>query len=234
MTARHDSLTGHQQTAAGIAPKLSLPQSGSTRDGPILPLEVLVTGLLSHEVIDLGDARIHHLLTVAAQRGVTLDIRPLRASTPTPAEQIASEVGCEVGQVATSRLCVAPLPRGGLKPIVCMTSGAGDVALELLAAVAGEVEVRYATVREVRDLLNCSPGMVPAFGHGRTVSVVMDRDLCGYQWVWVPILDFAVLRIPPRTLRMLSNANVAPVTKVSRVRSMESVDGSAGLRFGAA
>lgn len=194
-----------------------------------------MTGLLSREVVDLGDPGIQHLLAFAARKGVTLDIRRLRAPTSTPtAEEIASEVGCEVGQVANSRVCVAPQPGGFLKPIVCMTAGCGEVALELLAAVAGEVEARVATAREVRDFLNCSPGLVPAFGHGRNVSVVMDRDLCGYQWVWAPTgLAFAVLRILPGTLRMLTSATVASVTKTSRLRSMESFDGRADLRFGA-
>jgi prolyl-tRNA editing enzyme YbaK/EbsC (Cys-tRNA(Pro) deacylase) len=187
-------------------------------------------------MVDLGDPGIQHLLAVAARKGVTLDIRRLRAPTQTPtAEQIASEVRCEVGQVATSRVCVAPQPGGFLKPIVCLTAGCGEIALELLAAVAGEVEARVATAREARDFLNCSPGLVPAFGHGRNVSVVMDRDLCGYQWVWVPTgLASAVIRISPRTLRMLTNATVASVTKTSTFTLMGSSDGSAGLRFGAA
>jgi prolyl-tRNA editing enzyme YbaK/EbsC (Cys-tRNA(Pro) deacylase) len=199
-------------------------------------LEVLVTGSLSRETVDHGDPRIQHLLVVAAQKGVTLDIRPLRSPMLTPPiEEVASEVGCDVGQVVNSRVCVAPRPGGLLKPIVCMTVGDSEIALELLAAVAGEVETRVATVREARDLLTCSPGLAPAFGHGRNVSVVMDRDLGGYQWVWAPTgLAFAILRISPRTLRMLSNATVAPVTKVSRVRSMGSLDGSASLRFGTA
>ena len=198
-------------------------------------LEVLVTGLPPGEMVDIGDSGIQHLLAVAARKGVTLDIRPLRAPTPTPsAEQIASEVGCEVGQVAISRVCVAPLPRGFLKPIVCITAGCGEIALELLAAVAGEVEVRDATVREARDLLGCSPGLVSAFGHGRNVSVVMDRDLCGCQWVWAPTgLASAVIRISPGTLRMLSNATVAPVAKASRSAVIERFHGSADLRFGA-
>jgi prolyl-tRNA editing enzyme YbaK/EbsC (Cys-tRNA(Pro) deacylase) len=121
-----------------------------------------------------------------------------------------------------------------LKPIVCMTAGCGETALELLAAVAGEVEVRDATAGEARNLLGCSPGLVPAFGHGRNVAVVMDQDLCGYQWVWAPTgLASAVIRISPRTLRMLSNATVAPVARASRSALMERFDGSAGLRFGA-
>jgi len=199
-------------------------------------LEVPVTALLFPKVVDLGDPGIQHLLAVAARKGVTLDIRQLRSPTPNPtAEQIASEVGCEVGQVATSCVCVVPLPRGFLKPIVCITAGCGEIAVELLAAVSGEVEIRVATVREVRNLLNCSPGLVPAFGHGRNVSVVMDRDLGGHPWVWAPTgYSSTILRATPGILRMLSNATVAPVTKASRLASMERFDGSAGLRFGAA
>jgi prolyl-tRNA editing enzyme YbaK/EbsC (Cys-tRNA(Pro) deacylase) len=167
---------------------------------------------------------------------VTLDIRPLRAQTRTPtAEEIASEVGCEIGQVATSRVCVAPLPRGYLKPIMCMTTGFGEIALELLAAVSGEVEARLATAREARDLLSCSPGLVPSFGHGRNVSVVMDQDLCGYQWVWAPSgLASAVIRMSPGTLRILSNATVAPVAKASRLAFVERIADGADLRFGSA
>ena len=102
-----------------------------------------MTRLPSREMVDLGDPMIRRLLAVAARKGVTLDIRPLRGPTPTiTAEQIASEVGCEVGQIVSSRLCVAPLPRGTLKPIVCLTAGRGEIAHELLAAVAGVVEVR--------------------------------------------------------------------------------------------
>jgi prolyl-tRNA editing enzyme YbaK/EbsC (Cys-tRNA(Pro) deacylase) len=115
-----------------------------------------------------------------------------------------------------------------------MTAGCGEIALELVAAVTGEVEVRVATTREARDLFNLSPGLVPAFGYRRDVSVVMDRDLGGYQWVWAPTgLASAVFRISPSTLRMLSNATVAPVVTTSRVRSVEGFDGSAVLGFGA-
>ena len=194
-----------------------------------------MSGLLSPEAVDFGDPRIRQLQAVAARKGVTLDLRPLRPSTRTPTvEQIASEVGCEVGQVVSSSLCLAPLPRGLWRPVVCMTAGRGEVALELLAAVTGEVEVRVATMREALDLFACSPGLMPAFGYGRDVSVVMDQDLGGCQWVWAPTgLASAVFRISPSTLRMLSNAIVAPVVMTSKVRSVEGFEGSAVLGFGA-
>ena len=194
-----------------------------------------MTGLLSPEVVDFDDPRIQQLQAVAARKGVTLDLRPLRSATrDLTVEQIALEVGCEVGQVVSSSLCVAPQPRGLLRPIVCMTAGCGEIAIELLAAVTGEADVRVATAQEARDLFNCSPGLMPAFGHGRDVSVVMDRDLGGYQWVWAPTgLASAVFRISPSTLRMLSNATVAPVVTSSRARSVEVFDGAAVLGFGA-
>ena len=182
-----------------------------------------MTGLLSPEAVDIGDPRIQQLQAAAARKGVTLDLRPLRPSTRTPTvEQIASEVGCEVGQVVSSSLCLAPLPRGLWRPVVCMTAG------------RGEVEVRVATMREALDLFACSPGLMPAFGYGRDVSVVMDQDLGGCQWVWAPTgLASAVFRISPSTLRMLSNAIVAPVVMTSKVRSVEGFEGSAVLGFGA-
>lgn len=195
-----------------------------------------MTGLLSPEMIALGAPRIEQLQAVAARKGVTLDIQPLRHSTLTPTvEQIASEIGCGIGQVVSASIYVAPLSRGLLKPIMCLTAGRGAIDLELLAAVIGEVEVRVATAREAHDLLNCSPGMVPAFGYRRDVLVVMDRDLGGYQWVWAPTgLASAVFRISPSTLRMLSNATVALVTTASTVASLPSFDSSSVLRFGAA
>ena len=195
-----------------------------------------MTGLLSPEAVDFGDPRIQQLQVAAARKGVTLDLRHLRPATHNPTvEQIALEMGCEVGQVVSSSLCLAPLPHGLMRPIVCLTAGCGEIAIELLAAVSGEVDVRVATAREARDVFNCLPGLVPAFGHGRDVSVVMDRDLGGYQWVWAPTGSAsAVFRISPSTLRMLSNATVAPVVTTSRTRSVEGFDGAAVLGFGAA
>ena len=44
----------------------------------------------------------------------------------------------------------------------------------------------------------------------------MDQDLCAYQWIWAAAgTDSAIFRVTPRTLRMLSNAVVAPVATAS-------------------
>jgi hypothetical protein len=59
---------------------------------------VLVTGLSSREMVDLGDPRIQHLQAVAARNALTLDVWPRRPSTRSPtAQEMASEVGREAG-----------------------------------------------------------------------------------------------------------------------------------------
>jgi prolyl-tRNA editing enzyme YbaK/EbsC (Cys-tRNA(Pro) deacylase) len=151
------------------------------------------------------------VVEVASRKGVALDIRLMPDSTHT-AEEAAAAVEARVGQIVKSLVFVAPRPEDRLLPIVCLVSGGNQVDLALLAAVTGEFAIRKATAREARELTGYSIGGIPPFGHGRDVRIVMDQDLCQYQWVWAAAgTDTAVFRVAPRTLRMLSNANVAPI-----------------------
>jgi prolyl-tRNA editing enzyme YbaK/EbsC (Cys-tRNA(Pro) deacylase) len=103
-----------------------------------------------------------------------------------------------------------------LLALVCLVSGRNQVDLGNLAAVTGEVALRAATAREARDLTGYAMGGIPPFGFGREVRVVMDQDLAQYQWIWASAgTEYAVLRVEPRTLRMLSNAIVAPIASTS-------------------
>jgi len=95
---------------------------------------------------------------------------------------------------------------------VVLVSGRNKVDLGLLAAVTGEVALRVATAREVRELTGYSIGGIPPFGHGKDVRILMDQDLAQYQWIWASAgAASAVFRVAPRTLRMLSNAVVTPL-----------------------
>ena len=142
---------------------------------------------------------------------MALDIRAFASSTYT-AEEAAKTVDAEVGQIVKSIVFVAARPEGRLMPIICLVSGRNQVDLPLLAAVAGEVSIRQATVRQARELTGFSVGGIPRFGHGREVRILMDQDLCQYQWVWASAgLDSTVFRVPPRTLQMLANAVVTPL-----------------------
>jgi prolyl-tRNA editing enzyme YbaK/EbsC (Cys-tRNA(Pro) deacylase) len=162
-------------------------------------------------VTDLSHPTIQRVIEVAARKGVALDIRVFRSSTYT-AEETAATVGAEVGQIVKSLVFVSPRPEGRLIPIICLVSGRNQVDLPLLAAVAGEVSIRQATVRQAHDLTGFSVGGIPPFGHGRDVRILMDQDLCQYQWVWASAgTDNTVFRVPPRTLQMLANAVVTPL-----------------------
>lgn len=174
---------------------------------------------------DLPHPGIQSVVEVASRKGVVLDIRPIPRAVHT-AEEAAAAVHAEVGQIVKSLVLVAPRPGGRLVPIVCLVSGRNQVDPSLLAAVSGEVAIRKATAREVRDLTGYSMGGIPPFGYGRDVRILMDQDLSQYQWVWAAAgTDMAVFRIAPGTLRMLSNALVVPVAQMSWM-------GAAAVRIG--
>lgn len=162
---------------------------------------------------ELSHPAIQRVVEVASRKGVALDIRLMPASTHT-AEEAAAAVGAGLGQIVKSLVFVAPRPEGRLAAIVCLVSGRNQVDLSLLAAVTGEVAIRRATAREARDLTGYAIGGIPPFGHGRDVRILMDQDLCQYQWVWAAAgTDTAVFRVEPRVLRMLSNAVVSPLAE---------------------
>jgi prolyl-tRNA editing enzyme YbaK/EbsC (Cys-tRNA(Pro) deacylase) len=170
-------------------------------------------------VTDLSDPGIKRVIEVASRKGVALDIRLMPASTHT-AEEAAAVVEAQLGQIVKSLVFVAPRPDSRLIPVVCLVSGSNRVDLSLLAAVTGEVAIRLATARETRELTGYNVGGVPPFGYGRDVRVLMDQDLAQFQWVWAAAgADTAVFRVAPRTLRMLSNAVVAPIVERSWIQA---------------
>jgi prolyl-tRNA editing enzyme YbaK/EbsC (Cys-tRNA(Pro) deacylase) len=162
-------------------------------------------------MIDLALPGIRRVVEAASRKGVALDIRLMPGAPRTP-EQAALALDTDLGQIVKAMVFVAPRPEGRLIPIICLVSGSNQIDLPLLAAVAGEFAIRAAGAREVRDLTGYSAQAIPPFGHGRDVRILMDQDLCQYQWIWAAAgSDAAVLKVAPRTLRMLSNAVVAPV-----------------------
>ena len=57
-----------------------------------------------------------------------------------------------------------------------------------------------------------SIGGIPPFGHTRPIRTVMDPDLGRFGTVWAAAgTPNTVFAVTPGTLRMLANANVAPI-----------------------
>ena len=161
-------------------------------------------------------APIQRVIDAAARKGVTLDVHVFDESTHT-AEDAAAAVGAELGQIVKSLVFVAPAGGETLEPVLCLVSGPNRVDLARLAAVTGEPEIRRASAAEARELTGFTIGGIPPIGYGRSVRVIMDPDLGRFRVVWAAAgTPTAVFPVPPATLRMLSNAHVAPICEERR------------------
>ena len=169
---------------------------------------------------------IQRVSDAAARKGVTLDIRTFDASTHT-AQDAAEQVGAELGQIVKSLVFVAP-GDDGPEPILCLVSGPNRVDLARLSAVVGVHDIRRASAREANELTGFVIGGIPPIGHPGPIRVVMDPDLGRFAVVWAAAgTPTAVFPVPPATLRMLSNATVAPIAEVPDARRV-GCTGSAG------
>jgi len=170
------------------------------------------------------------VVDAAAKKGVALEITVFDESTHTAAEA-ASAVGAELGQIVKSLVFVSPRDDGTLEPILCLVSGPNRVDLNRLAAVLGRPDVRRATAREANELTGFSIGGIPPIGHTSRLRVVMDPDLGRYATVWAAAgLPTAVFPVSPDALRMLSDANVAPIAEASEVVERPAADSKAAGR----
>jgi len=153
------------------------------------------------------------VLDAAARKGVALDVTVFPDSTHT-AEEAARAVDAELAQIVKSLVFVSAREDGELEPIICLVSGADRVDLERLAAVIGRRDIRRATAREADELTGFTIGGIPPFGHNQRARVIMDPDLGRYALVWAAAgLPTAVFPVAPATLRMLSDAHVAPIAE---------------------
>jgi prolyl-tRNA editing enzyme YbaK/EbsC (Cys-tRNA(Pro) deacylase) len=161
----------------------------------------------------LEHAAIRRVVEAAARRGVSLDIRTFPASTHT-AEQAARAVGAQLGQIVKSLVFVTARDDGTLEPILCLVSGPNRVDLSRLGAFTGRSDVRKATAREANELTGFVIGGIPPFGHERRIRVVMDPDLGRFAIIWAAAgLPDAVFPISPASLRLLADAQVAPIVE---------------------
>ena len=182
----------------------------------------------------LDHAGIQRVRDAAARKGVDLDIRVFDASTHTAADAAAT-VNAELGQIVKSLVFVAPREDGGLEPILCLVSGPNRVDLARLAAVTGDRDIRRSTAREAQELTGFVIGGIPPFGHTAPVRTYMDPDLTRFQVVWAAAgTPTAVFPVPPGTLRILSNATVAPIAEERRLADIEAEEQARTLVGGGA
>ena len=182
----------------------------------------------------MPDAPVHpaiqRVLDAAARKGVTLEVVQFDESTHTAAEAAAA-LGTELGQIVKSLVFVIPAA-GSPEPVLCLVAGHNRVDLARLAAITSAPDIRRATAREAHDLTGFSIGGIPPIGTERVVRVIMDPDLGRYPMVWAAAgLPTAVFGVPPGTLRILSNAMVAPIAEAPTVEESQAT-AAAGQRSG--
>ena len=159
---------------------------------------------------------VQRVLDAARRKGVELEVTVFDESTHT-AEEAARAVGAELGQIVKSLVFALPEEDAEPEPVLCLVSGPNRVDLGRLAAVLGRSDVRRANAREANDLTGFVIGGIPPFGHARRVRVVMDPDLGRFEVVWAAAgLPTAVFPVAPGVLRMLADANVAPIAEERR------------------
>jgi prolyl-tRNA editing enzyme YbaK/EbsC (Cys-tRNA(Pro) deacylase) len=161
----------------------------------------------------LDHPAVRRVIDSAAKRGVELQIRSFPESTHT-AEQAAEAVGAQLGQIVKSLVFVTARADGTLEPVLCLVSGPNRVDVTKLGAFIGRSDVRRATAREANELTGFVIGGIPPFGHERRLRVVMDPDLGRFASVWAAAgHPNAVFPISPASLRLLADAQVAPITE---------------------
>lgn len=99
------------------------------------------------------------------------------------AQDAANAIGCPVAAIVKSLVFVVEGDTGS-EPVVALVPG--DLMLDTgkLAAAAGAVRARRATLEEVRDATGFAAGGTPPFGHARELKVFADPRLKRNDPVW--------------------------------------------------
>jgi prolyl-tRNA editing enzyme YbaK/EbsC (Cys-tRNA(Pro) deacylase) len=143
-------------------------------------------------------------MDTARELGLDIDVTTLDSPTRT-VQEAAGAVGCESGQIAKSIVFIADG-----EPVVCVTSGAHRVDVNLLCEAIDCAEARSATPDEVRVATGFPVGGVCPFGHD--LPVVFDEALLEYDCIWAAGGDGnTVFKIDPRVLCARIGARVARV-----------------------
>jgi prolyl-tRNA editing enzyme YbaK/EbsC (Cys-tRNA(Pro) deacylase) len=135
--------------------------------------------------------------------GLEPEVRRFPEGTKT-AESAARAVGCAIGQIVKSLVFMADGT-----PLLALTSGANRADPLRLASLVGTAQVRRADPEEARTATGFAIGGTPPFGHPRPITVLMDRDLLGYDRLWAAAgTPDAVFPITPAELQRVTGAKV--------------------------
>jgi len=143
-----------------------------------------------------------------AAAGVEAKVRAYAESTRT-AEEAASAVGANVGQIVKSLIFLADG-----QPILALVSGANRLDTAKLAQIAG-AKISRADADTVRAATGYAIGGVPPVGLASPLPVYCDRDLLQYTEVWAAAgTPHTVFSIAPESLARITGAQVVDLVVV--------------------
>jgi prolyl-tRNA editing enzyme YbaK/EbsC (Cys-tRNA(Pro) deacylase) len=100
------------------------------------------------------------------------------------ADDAARAIGCPVAAIVKSLVFVLVADDGSEEPVLALVPGDLRLDLEALAAAAGAVSTRRATLEEVRHATGYAAGGTPPFGHDNPIRVFADPALKRNEPVW--------------------------------------------------
>src|SRR6266542_764313 len=134
-------------------------------------------------------------LEAARLLGLEPAVRRFPEGTKTAADA-ARAVGCDVAQIVKSLVFMADGT-----PLLALTSGPNRADPERLADLVQAEHVRQANAEEARSATGFAIGGTPPFGHPQRLTVLMDRDLMGWEELWAAAgTPDTVFPIAPREL----------------------------------
>ena len=124
-------------------------------------------------------AAVKRVITALAEHGLTAEVNVLSDSART-AQEAATALGIEVGQIASS--LIFKLPDGS--PLLIITSGRHRVDTDLVAKNLGIETLSRVDADYVKEKSGFSIGGVAPIGWVSPATILIDQALNDYEVVW--------------------------------------------------
>lgn len=140
------------------------------------------------------------------EKGLEFKVIELATSTRT-ANEAATTIGCEVGQIVKSLLFRTKETQ---KPVLVLASGKNRVSEEAIQKYVGE-KITKADADFTREITGFAIGGIPPLGHKNPIlHVYIDEDLLQYETLWAAAgTPNAVFSLSANKLQKVTGGKIA-------------------------
>lgn len=140
------------------------------------------------------------------EKGLEFKVIELATSTRT-ANEAATTIGCEVGQIVKSLLFRTKETQ---KPVLVLASGKNRVSEEAIQKYVGE-KITKADADFTREITGFAIGGIPPLGHKNPIlDVYIDEDLLQYETLWAAAgTPNAVFSLSANELQKVTRGKIA-------------------------